>query len=228
MFSDIVLQQLEERFDEVQRVDVLVEIVRLCEDPAGKHPLSAPLSGWNTLDILTAKYRVVYKATVVDEVGLIEVLCVGPRSDSEVYDMAVGIVSTGLLSEDEVTQLWEALNLLDVLTEDIGLEGWDYRPEPAPEGMRRAAISSGLLDRRIADLLSKDEITVAMTSGWGPNGPDPEAALVAALERARGSADFSERRILEERRVDRCGALMVRAKSACVRRQGHPGPHRSG
>jgi hypothetical protein len=227
VFSDVVLQQLEESFDEVQCVDVLVEIVRLCEDPGGKHPLSAPLSGWNTLDVLIAQFRVVYKATIAGDVGLIEVLCIGPRLGSEVYDMAVGIASTGLLSEDEVTQLWEALSLLEVLTEDVGLEGWDYRPEPAPEGMRRAAVSSGLLDQSTADLLSKDEITIAMTSGWGPNGPDPEAALVAALERARGSADFSERRILEARRIDRCGVLMVRAKSACIRRRGHPGPHRS-
>ncbi|HEY5111716.1 MAG TPA: hypothetical protein VII67_05230 [Acidimicrobiales bacterium] len=168
-----------------------------------------------------------YKATITDSVGLVEVLCVGPRSDSEVYDMATAITSTGLLSEEEVVQLWEALGLLDVVTEDVGLDGWDYRPEPAPEGMRRAVVSAGLLDADTASVLSKDEMEVAMTSGWGPDGADPEKALLAALERARGSADFSVRKILELRQDDRCGALMVRAKSACVRRLGHPGPHRS-
>ena len=226
VFSDIILEQLEQ-FAEDERIDVLAELVRLCDDPGGKHPLHTPLSGWNTLDVLSTEFRVVYKATIPEGVGLVEVLCVGPRSDSEVYDMAMGITRTGLLSEDEVTQLWEALSLLDVVAEDVGLEGWDYRPEPAPEGMRRAAVSSGLLDQDTADLLAKDELEAAMTSGWGPNGADPGKALLAALERARGSADFSVRKILEVRQDDRCGALMARAKSTCVRRAGHPGPHRS-
>jgi hypothetical protein len=127
VFSDVIIEQLEE-LTEVDRIDVLVEVVRLCEDPGGKHPLSSPLSGWNTLDVLAAEYRVVYKATVTDGVVLVEVLCVGPRSDSEVYDMANAITSTGLLSNEEVVQLWEALGLLDVVIEDVGLEGWDYRP----------------------------------------------------------------------------------------------------
>ncbi len=226
VFSDVIIEQLEE-LTEVDRIDVLVEVVRLCEDPGGKHPLSSPLSGWNTLDVLAAEYRVVYKATVTDGVVLVEVLCVGPRSDSEVYDMANAITSTGLLSNEEVVQLWEALGLLDVVIEDVGLEGWDYRPEPAPEGMRRAAVKAGLLDADTASVLSKDELEVAMNSGWGPDGADPDKALLAALERARGSADFSVRKILELRQDDRCGALMVRAKSTCVRRLGHPGPHRS-
>lgn len=226
VFSDIVIEQLEQFLDD-QRIDILAEVVRLCNDPGGKHPLRSPLSGWNTLDVLGTEFRVVYKATAPDGVGLLEVLCIGPRTGSEVYDMAMGITRTGLLSEDEVTQLWEALSLLEIVTEDVGLEGWDYRPEPAPEGMRRAAVNSGLLDQETADLLAKDELEAAMTSGWGPLGADPEKALLAALERARGSADFSARKILEVRRDDRCGAFMVRAKSRCVRRAGHPGPHRS-
>ena len=226
VFADIIVEQLE-RFTEDERIDVLAEIVHLCGDPAGKHPLRAPLSGWNTLDVLSGHYRVVYKATISEGVGLLEVLCIGPRSDSEVYDMAVGAVKTGCLSEDEVTQLWEALGLLDVVTEEVGLEGWDYRPAPAPEGMRRAAVVAGLIDQDTADLLAKDELEAAMASGWGPDGPDPERALVAALERARGSADFSARKIIKVRQDARCGVLMIRARSNCVRRAGHPGPHRS-
>ena len=226
VFADIIVEQLE-RFSEDERIEVLAEIVHLCGDPAGKHPLHAPLAGWNTLDVLGGHYRVVYKATISEDVGLLEVLCIGPRSDSEVYDMAVAAVKTGCLSEDEVTQLWEALSLLDVVTEEIGLEGWDYRPTPAPEGMRRAAVAAGLIDQDPAALLAKDELEAAMASGWGSDGPDPERALVAALERVRGSADFSARKIIEVRRDARCGALMIRAKSNCVRRAGHPGPHRS-
>jgi hypothetical protein len=217
VFADIIVEQLE-RFSEDNRIDVLAEIVHLCDDPAGKHPLHAPLSGWNTLDVLSGHYRVVYKATISEGVGLLEVLCIGPRSDSEVYDMAVSAVKTGCLSEDEVTQLWEALGLLEVVTEEVGLEGWDYRPAPAP---------AGLIDQDTADLLAKDELEAAMAFGWGPDGPDPERALIAALERARGSADFSARKIIEVRQDARCGVLMIRARSNCVRRAGHPGPHRS-
>lgn len=88
--------------------------------------------------------------------------------------------------------------------------------------MRRAAVASGLLDQDIADLLAKDEIEPAMTSGWGPDGSGPEKVLLAAPERARGSADFSVRKVLGLRRDNRCGAFMVRAKSTCVRRAGSP------
>src|SRR5690606_11375933 len=145
----------------------------------------APLAGWNTLDVLGGHRRVVYKATVVDGTGLIEVLCLGPRSDNEVYDVAVGLRDAGLLDEDEVTDLWDALALLDVLEEDVGLDGWDYRPPPAPDGMVRAAVAAGLLDETTASALSKPELEAAMAQGWGASGPDPAAALIAALEQAR-------------------------------------------
>ena len=225
VFSDILIEQLED-LGEPERIDVLAEIVRLCEVPAGKHPLHAPLPGWNTLDVLGGAHRVVYKASVTSGVGLIEVLCLGPRRDSEIYDMAAGIANSGLLTDDEVTQLWEALGLLDVAVASVGLEGWDYRPAPAPEGLRRAAVAAGLLDEETASLLAKDEVEAAMADGWGAAGPDPMRALRAALKRARGSGDFDERKILEARLEDRCGAIMPRAKATCVRRAGHPGPHR--
>jgi hypothetical protein len=225
VFSDILIEQLNE-LGESERIDVLAEIVRLCGKPAGKHPLHAPLSGWNTLDVLHGAHRVVYKASVTSGTGLIEVLCLGPRRDSEIYDMAIGIGNSGLLTDDELTQLWEVLGLLDVAVESVGLEGWDYRPAPAPEGLRRAAVAAGLLDEKTASLLAKDEVEAAMADGWGVAGPDPTRALRAALRRARGSGDFDERKILEARLVDRCGAIMPRAKATCVRRAGHPGPHR--
>ena len=87
---------------------------------------------------------------MTSEVGLIEVLCIGPRRDSEIYDMAVGIANSGLLADDEVTKLWEALALLDVAVESVGLEGWDYRPAPALEGLRRAAVAAGRGDGGLA------------------------------------------------------------------------------
>ncbi len=170
--------------------------------------------------------RVVYEATTLGGVGLIEVLCVGPRSDSEVDDMALAAVRSGQLAASEETQLFEALALLDVV-EQVGLDGWDFRPTPAPEGMRRAAVAAGLPDTATAGLLGKDEIEAAMAQGWGPDGTDPARALNAALRRARASADFDSRQVLEGRAEDRCGVEMAPARSGCVRRAAHPGPHRA-
>lgn len=42
------------------------------------------------------------------------------------------------MSDHEVTRLWEALSLFDVVAEAVGLGGWDHRPPPAPDGMVRA------------------------------------------------------------------------------------------
>lgn len=230
VLSDVLIEQLV-GLEAAAREAVLVELARLCEDPSGRHPLRAPLAGWNTLDVLGAEQRVVYRARVVDGVGLLEALCLGPRTDAEVYDMAVVLRDSGMLDADEIAQLWEALAILDVVAEQVGLDGWDFRPAPAPEGMRRAAIAAGLLDERTAALLSRDEIEAAMTSGWGPDGPRPAAALVAALERARSRAvplgAEEAAAILASRGEDRCGVLLPRAQRHCVRRAGHPGPHRS-
>lgn len=113
-FREIFLEQLEE-LPKAQAISVLAEIVNLCGSPAGKHPLSGPLAGWNTLDVLGGHQRGVYKATITSGVGLVEVLCLGPRVRSEVYDMAVALIP--LLDADEATQLWEALALLDVVAE---------------------------------------------------------------------------------------------------------------
>lgn len=229
-FSDAFVEQLGD-LAEHEREEVLAEVIRLCDDPGGKHPLRTPLTGWNTLDVLGGHRRVVYKASDVDGTGLIEVLCLGPRSDNEVYDMAVGLRDAGLLGEDEVTDLWDALALLEVLEEDVGLDGWDYRPPPAPEGMVRAAVAAGLLDETTAASLSKAELEAAMAQGWGADGPDPTAALIAALEqarkRSRRPADPDPAQVVAQRFGARCGADMPRAGSRCIRRAGHPGPHRA-
>lgn len=172
VLSDILLEQLVGR-TEAERTAILVDLVRLCDDPGGKHPLRAPLAGWNTLEVLGSSQRVIYRATVVDGVGLLEALCLGPRTDAEVYDMAVALRDAGILTDEELSALWDALAILDIVAEQVGLDGWDFRPEPAPEGMRRAAVAAGLLDE------------------------------------------------------DRCGALLPRARRPCIRRAGHPGPHRS-
>lgn len=165
VLSDVVVEQLAD-LTKAEQLDVVVELVRLCEDPAGKHPLHAPLAGWNTVEVLAGRKRCVYRASVVDGVGVIDVLCLGPRTDSEVYDMATALRDAGILTEGELTDLWEALAILDLIAEQVGLDGWDYSPEPA------------------------------------------EA-------------------ILARRRDDRCGLLLPRAQRPCIRREGHPGPHRA-
>lgn len=230
VFSDAILEQLGQLTADEQE-DVLTEIVRLCDDPAGKHPLHTPLAGWNTLDVLGGHKRVVYKASVVDGTGLLEVLCIGPRSDNEVYDMAVALNDAGLLEPDEVTDLWDALAVLEIVEEEVGLDGWDYRPPPAPDGMVRAVVAANLLDEGTALALSKRELEAAMAGGWGPQGPDPRAAIIAALEEARKRSrrpkTFDADLVLSGRADDRCGADMPRAGTRCIRRKDHPGPHRA-
>ena len=227
VFSDIFVEQLE-ALSEHERLDILSAVVALCENPAGKHPLRAPLAGWNTLAVLNGERRVVYKGSQVRGVGLIEVLCLGPRRNDEVYDTAHALAVTGRLTDEEVIQLWVALALLDVVVEHVGLDGWDYRPEPANSGLRRTAVRSGLLDADTAAVLSKDEVLAAMQHGWGTKGADPVKALRAALERARGSVDpTAVSRIIAGRQQERCGAAMPRAGVRCIRRKSHPGPHRA-
>lgn len=228
VFSDKLVEQLAELRRDRQE-SVLAEVVRLCGAPGGKHPLGGPLAGWNTLDVLNREQRVIYKATVSEGAGLLEVLCLGPRSDHEVYDMAMGLTQSGLLSPEEVTDLWDALGLLDVIAEEVGLDGWDYRPPPAPEGMRRAAVAARVLDAETAELLSKPELESAMEAAWSGGGavPDSEAALVAALDKARANVAFPGRGALQRCGDPRCGVLMPRANSRCIRRRDHPGPHRA-
>ena len=225
-FSDVFVEQMESHTP-TEQVDVLADVVGLCTDPAGKHPLSKALAGWNTLAVLSGTKRVVYRVAELDGVGLIEVLCIGPRSANEVYDIAVGLIGSGALSDDEATQLWEALSLLDVVAESVGLDGWDYRPPPAPDGMIRAAVASGLLTEDVASLLSLDELEAAMAGGWSSTGADPIAALSAALRRARGNVTFPGDAVVYDRAKDRCGAVMPRAQARCIRVAGHPGAHRA-
>jgi len=230
VFADAFVEQVSDLPDREQ-VEVLAQLVNLCAAPGDKHPLSGPLSGWNTLDVLGGHRRVVYRASLHGGVGLLEVLCIGPRSDNEVYDMANGLIAAGLLDDDAATEVWDALAILAVVAEDAGLDGWDYRPPPAPDGMVKAAVVSGLLDPAVAARLSRSELEAAMEHGWGPGGPDPAAALTAAMAQARARPSWPKNthleRVTAERADPRCDALMPRARTRCIRRQGHPGPHRS-
>lgn len=232
VFSDLFVEVLS-RLTTTEQVDVLAAVVGLCEAPAGKHPLSDSLAGWNTVEVLNGRFRVVFRAGAPGGVGLVEVLCLGPRTGSEVYDLAAAVADTGLLDGDRVTQVWEALAVLDVLAERVGLDGWDYAPPPAPEGQVRSVVAAGLIEESMARLLSQDELVAAMTDGWGPAGPDPARALKAALLRARSRAGFRGvdviwSDVIRARAEPRCDVVLPRARARCIRRSGHPGPHRSG
>jgi hypothetical protein len=227
VFSDVLVEQLAD-LAEHDQIDVLAEVHRLCEQPEGRHRLAAPLAGWNTLVVRSKRFRVVYRASWHTSVGLIEVLCLGPRRESEVYDTAVALARSGILDVDEVTQLWEALALMDLVPEAIGLDGWDFQPPPARDGMVRAAVAAGVLPEDVASLLSLDELQAAMTSGWSSTGaPDPHEALRAALERARSRIAFPGLGVVLGRGGPRCGLVMPRAGARCIRARGHPGAHRS-
>lgn len=226
VFSDVFVEQLE-ALETGQQLDVLADVVGLCEAPGGKHPLSNVLAGWNTIDVLAGDRRVVFKASTVAGIGIVEVLCIGPRANNEVYDIAVALVDSGALTGDEATQIFQALELLGVIEEAVGLDGWDFRPPAPDEGFVKAVVAAGLLDLDTASLLARDELEAAMTHGWGPDGPNQTAALTAALKRARSRADYPGLSAVLRRRNDRCAALMPRAGVACIRTKGHPGPHRS-
>jgi len=227
VFSDEFVEQLE-RLDRSQGEDVLVAIERLCRQPAGTHPLHAPLTGWNTVEVLSRKQRVVYHARVAGGVGVIDVLCIGPRTDSEVYDTVRALLDAGLVDDECVTQIWDALALLDVVAETVGLDDWDYRPQPAPPGMRKAAVRSHALPEEVAALLSKDELEAALDAAWDEDGTiDVGRAITAALKRHGTSPVSDAFAVIEIRGEPRCGELMPRAKRNCIRRADHPGPHRA-
>jgi len=227
LFSDIFVEQLTE-LNINERRKVLSEIVALCQNPAGKHPFSRALRGWNTLEVLDGNKRVIYRAGVIDSVALIEVLCLGPRSDQVVYDFAVALIESGLLTGEEATQLWDALALLEIVAESVGLDGWDFRPPPASDGLVKSAVAAGVLEEAVAKLLSQDEILAAMNASWSEAGPpNMEVTLEAALQRARFSVSYTARETLFEQSEKRCDLLMPRAKVRCIRKIGHPGPHRA-
>ena len=230
VLGDAFVEYLD-RLTESEQIRVIEDVVALCHNPAGKHPLSnkagSHLAGWNTLDVLGGEHRVVFASRVVDGVGTLEILCAGPRRADAAYTIASALIATGHLTDDEITEIWQALALLDVVAEDVGLDGWDYTPVPAPDGLRRSAVAAGVLDEETAALLSRDEINAAMEAGWGPSGADRTLALDAALHRARSNARFHGAHAFADRLAPRCGALMPRARQTCIRKHGHPGPHRS-
>lgn len=227
VFSDVFVEQLAD-LTKVEQLDVLAEVNRLCEQPAGKHPLGGALAGWNTVEVNGRMRRVVYKARTQDGAGTIHVLCVGKRSDDAVYDTARALVDSGLLTEEEATQIWDALALVDVEAEAVGLDGWDYRPPAAPEGMQKAAVAAGVVDAETAAVMSKPELEAAMENAWTPTGePDPEAAVAAALRSRQGRVPPEPGTVLRERATERCNVVMPVARARCIRRKGHPGPHRA-
>lgn len=232
VFNDVFVEYLE-ALPAAQRRSVLVEVTSLCANPSGDHPLSNrtatdQLAGWNTLEVLNKEHRVVFSSHVIGGVGTIEVLCAGPRRAEAAYDLASALIRTGRLEPEEVTEIWQVLTLLDVLAEEAGLDGWDYAPPAAPQGMVRAAVAAGLLDEATARLLSKDELEAAMSHGWGAGGADPVAALRAAMARARAGVDAGDvvGQVLR-RREGRCAVVLPRTHQVCIRKAGHPGAHRS-
>lgn len=217
-----------ESLDRTQVRQVLKDIVRLCDDPAGKHPLSGELAGLNTMETLQKEHRVVYGARDADGAGLIEVLAAGPRRDNEVYDLANALRHK--LTEAEWTQVWDVLQLVDQVAEEVGLDPWDHTPDPAPKWKVESAVSMGVLDREYAEVMGDAELDAAMAAGFSDEGPDKAAAINAAMSTARAAghprpspATVFPRRSLETR----CGVIMERAGAPCIRRSGHPGAHRA-
>ena len=69
-----------------------------------------------------------------------------------------------------------------------------------------------------------DELQAAMTSGWAEDGTaDPDAALRAAMARARSHIDYPGPEVVLGRAKPRCDAAVPRAGAHCIRAVGHPG-----
>lgn len=233
VFSEAFLLYLDDLTNSEQEI-ALATVVALCANPVGKHPLSNRtstdrLAGLNTVETLGRSHRIIFSSRVEAGVGVIEVICAGPRTDNAVYDIANALIRSGELTDAEVTQLWEALALLDVLAEDVGLQGWDFAPPVAEPHIARALVQLGLVREDIAAVLSRQEADAAMRDGYDDDGrPDSRAAFAAILRAARVRSDYVDvGDVLRRRREKRCGAQMPRARAACVRRVGHPGPHRA-
>lgn len=227
VFTEESIDWLIENVTAFQREEVFDTIVGLFRAPQGKHPLSnqssTNLVGFNTVEAAQREFRIIYRATVTNGVGLIEIITIGQRRDDEVYSAADALVRSGKLTEAEQTQIWDAMTLVEETRARIGLEGWDYTEEPAPEGLVKAAGAAGI-DEDFAKLLSKDELVVAMAAAWESGKLDPDAGMAAALQRIATST--SPDRILAFRRKDRCGAMMPKLGKPCIRAKGHAGAHR--
>jgi len=237
VWHDAALDYLAE-LTTAERLDVFAEVETLFAKPWGKHPLSYrsakdQLASLNTLSVLKGEHRVVFRASTVSvgdvATGVVDILCAGPRKGDVVYDVANALIRSGALTSDEVNQCWDVLALFDVLPEQVGADGWDFRPEPATEGQIKQAVAAGTLDEDIARMLSQNELLAAADGAWtAPSPPDQGAALEAALHAARSGVHFdSANDIVLGRREPRCGAWMPRAHAPCIRKHGHRGAHRS-
>ncbi|MDO5662430.1 MAG: hypothetical protein Q4G40_07035 [Brachybacterium sp.] len=208
-------------------------VVALFAQPWGKHTLSNRtrtdrLAGLNTIETLGGGHRVVFRSSISPHgTGLIQILAIGPRAAGRIYDSVNALIASGKLTDDEAQSVWDMLALYDHVAEKHGLEVWDYQPEPAPPGLVKTVVASGVLPAGIAEVLSVDELNAAMEHGWDlqTGEVDPDRALAAALDRVAGSADPT--RILHVREDTRCTAHMPISDKPCIRRRDHPGAHRS-
>lgn len=151
----------------------------------------------------------------------------GPRRNNEVYDIAEALRPK--LTDAEWTQLRDVLDLVERTAEEVGLGPWDHAPTPAPMGLVKTAVSAGLLDEDIASTMTKDEILAAIQFGYADGVPNKAQAMEAALRasRASGAPPRDPRVIFIARQEPRCGAILPRAGVPRIRREGHPGDHRS-
>lgn len=229
VFTEQSIEWLIETVTAAEREEVFDTIVHLFTSPSGKHRLSSrgatDLVGFNTVEACQRAYRIIYRARADDGVGTIEIIAIGLRRDGEVYAEAHDLIHSGKLTEQEQTQIWDALRLVDETKERLGLEQWDYFEDSAPEGLIKAAVAGDIVDEDVARMLTKGELNAAIEAAWAGGALDREAALAAAMRRVASSA--TPDRVFTSRRDPRCGARMPLAGTTCIRRRGHAGAHRS-
>ncbi|WP_293698864.1 hypothetical protein [uncultured Agrococcus sp.] len=231
VFSDAAVEWLVAHEDEFDTDQLLDDVADLMRRPWGKKPLAnradtPGLAGYNTAEAEHRNLRIVFRSTVSDGVGQIQIITIGKRDNNRVYEIASDLVASGKLSAEEEWQIWELLRSISLQREILGLEEWEYQPPPAPEGMVKSVVAAGILDEVTASKLSIEELNAAMAAAWDDDGTvNVQRALEAAFSRVARSS--SPDRILRTRAEQRCDAYMPRAKEHCIRREGHPGAHRS-
>ena len=140
------------------------------------------------------------------------------------YTIASALIESGILDQNEVTQIWDSLALLDAAAEDAGLDGWDYSPAPAPPWLIAAATQAGLPVDQL-EHMSREEVETAMELVCKTE--QPTTAVSEAVQRANRTLTRRPPPPLQTRGDSRCRKYMPRQRQTCIRRAGHPGPCRS-
>jgi hypothetical protein len=232
VFHEAFLEWVMDMPTAAARTEAMGWAVSLLGNPDGTHPIGSEgpnaMPGWNTSR--KGDERVVFRSRVgKSSVTSIEMLIGGPRDGNAVYAAGRHLLDNhfptlnqkDLLSNAEVYDLGEALELIEMSAADIGVDWVDFYSGPPDRGMVTAAVKSGALDRDTAESLSASELQDYVENYWTTQDRD------LTLQGTLGVGDADDvALVVKARQAPRCGQFMPVAKAACLRAVGHRGPCR--